>query len=207
MKPRRTLLLVSAALGLLLTSCVDSKNPLSDPDKSKADARLVGVWRARGEDGDATYYHVGRVGEKLPQGVLGVTGVTHRKDGRLQRSDGEFLVFPTVIGDASYLNLSEGSEEQIKTLEEKGWKPDTVTDYIILKYRVDGDTLLIWTMDVDAKERAIKAGQIKGIVRTEKDSFTKTVEFTDTTENVRRFVASAGDGLFNKEPLRLERVK
>jgi hypothetical protein len=33
------------------------------------------------------------------------------------------------------------------------------------------------------------------------------VLFTDTTENLAKFVAEAGDGLFSKDALRLERVK
>jgi len=44
-------LLPMAAMCLLFTSCFDSKVPLSDPAKSKADERLVGVWRLRNDDG------------------------------------------------------------------------------------------------------------------------------------------------------------
>ena len=51
-------LLSVAALSLLLTSCFDTKNPLSDPQKSKPDDRLSGVWRQRGESGEMNYFSV-----------------------------------------------------------------------------------------------------------------------------------------------------
>lgn len=90
--------LTSVAVAFLLfAGCDDSKNPLSDPQKSKPDTRLTGVWRLRGDGGEVTYYHIGTMGDK--------------------------------------------------------------------------------------------------------------VMFTDTTENLARFIAEAGDSLFAKEPLRLERVK
>ena len=64
MKTKRLAQLLSmAAVSLLLTSCFDSKVPLSDPHKSKADDRLTGVWRFRGDSGEMNYYHFGRVGE------------------------------------------------------------------------------------------------------------------------------------------------
>ena len=38
-------------------------------------------------------------------------------------------------------------------------------------------------------------------------SFPTRVRFTDTTENLAKFVAAASDGLFADEPLRFERVR
>jgi hypothetical protein len=70
----------------------------------------------------------------------------------------------------------------------------------------EGDALLLWGMDGDAKRQAIEGGKIKGVIE-EREHHGSRVEFTDTTENVARFVAGAGDGLFSKDVLRLERVK
>ena len=103
MKEVRPLLLV-AAFSLLLTSCFDTKNPLSDPQKSKPDDRLSGVWRFRGDGGEMNYYHIGHGGEKLPASVMRVVFVQHRPDGKMQ--SGELLIFPTSIGDKTYLNVS-----------------------------------------------------------------------------------------------------
>ena len=62
-------------------------------------------------------------------------------------------------------------------------------------------------MDTNVKERAIKSGKIKGLVEENKNTWITAVRFTDTPENLARFVAAAGDSLFVKEPLRLEKVE
>ena len=63
MKP---LFVLGVAMCLLASGCVpESKNPLSDPQTSKTDERLVGVWRAQGDNGSETYNHVGHAGEKF----------------------------------------------------------------------------------------------------------------------------------------------
>jgi hypothetical protein len=205
MRTFRFVSLLSIAACLLVTGCDDSKNPLSDPQTSKADERLVGVWRGRNEDGDLIYYHVGRVSDKLPQGVMWAVCVKH-KDGRVE-PPGQWLIFPTTLGGKTYLSVTEGTEQRVKLWEEKGWQPKADDYYFVLKYQIDGGKLSLWQMDRDAKERAIKGGKIKGVVERKKNQFVGRIAFTDTTENVARFVAGAGDGLFPKEWLRLERVK
>jgi hypothetical protein len=189
---------VSAAL-LSLTGCDDSKNPLSDPRTAKPDERLVGVWRLPEEDGGLTYYHVGRAGDKSPKGMLQVAYVRHEK-GKIS-SSGEFFAFPTVLGEKRYLNVALEEEPRTKPSGEKVWKAEQVVSYFVFKYQVEGDHLLLWPVNSNVKKQAIKDGKIKGVV--EEGLSTK---FTDTTENVARFVAQAGDGLFAEKPLRLERI-
>ena len=157
------LFLSLAVVCLLFSGCDDSKNPLSDPQKSKPDVRLAGVWRVRDTEGDVTYYHIGTVGEKLPPSLMRVIGVTHKKNGRLE-SAGEFLIFPTTLGDTTYLNLAGGDQRHIKLLEEKGWSPEAVGGFFLLKYTVEGDALTVWPMDADAKRQAIEAGKVKGVI-------------------------------------------
>ena len=192
-------LLFVAAFSLLLTSCFDTKNPLSDPQKSQPDDRLCGVWRFRGDSGEMNYYHIGHVGEKLPASVMQVIFVQHMTDGSVE-SD-QLLLFPTTIGDKTYLNVAEATPVLLKLLEEKGWTNEAVNEYLILRYQITGDTLAIQWIDNDAKKRAVEAGKIQGTV--EKDQG----HFSDTTENLAKFVAEAGDDLFAKDVLRLARVK
>ena len=116
MKKLRPLLSV-AAVSLLLMSCIESENPLSDPQKSKPDDRLTGVWRFRGDSGEMNYYHIGHVGEKLPASVMQVIFVQHMTDGRMGSRD--LLAFPTTIGDKNYLNVADIDTAQVKLLEEK----------------------------------------------------------------------------------------
>ena len=205
MKTRRFFLLATlSVVGLLAVGCDDSKHPLSDPNNSKPDARLAGVWRARGNDGEVTYYHFGRPGDKLPESVMRLVEVKHSKEGKIPPT-GEFLIFPTTLGNSAYLNLTDGKEEQIKRIEENGWKPESMDSFILFKYKIEGDTLLAWGMDGEAKKRAIESKKIQGTI--EKQDSGEKVRFTDTTENLARFVAGAGDSLWSKDVLRLERVK
>ena len=202
MKTRAFLLPITMAVAaVLLTSCDDSKNSLSDPQKSKADRRLAGVWRHQDQHGNVTYYHIGAVGDKLPESVMGVVTVTHCQDGTIQRP-GELLIFPTSIGDNGYLNVTGGKEEHFKKIAEKGW--GSVGGYFLLKYQVEGDTLLAWPMDRNAKEQAIRTGKIAGVI--DKEALGKKIKFTATTEDLARFVATAGDTLFSTKVIRLERV-
>lgn len=57
MKP---LFLLGVAVCLGTAGC-DSDNPLSDPQTSKADERLAGIWREPHGDVDF-YYHIGHAG-------------------------------------------------------------------------------------------------------------------------------------------------
>ena len=160
------------------------QNPLSDPQTSKPDERLVGVWRWRNEDGSVIYYHAGHAGDKFPDSVLRVAFVRH-VEGKVE-SPGESWMFPTVLGEKSYLNAIDKKGQRDKPSEERGWRTEAVDSYYILKYQVDGDRLLVWEMDADAKKQAIKDGQIKGVIEPNKPA-----KFTDTTENLARFFAEA----------------
>ena len=194
MKP---LFLISVAACLFASGC-DSKNPLSDPQTSKADERLAGVWLNRGADGDVNY-HAGHAGEKFPACMMRVVGIKHNK-GNVEPA-GEFLIFPTALGDKTYLNVVVlgRDDKPIKNLGEKGWKAVEVDSYTFYKYKFDGDKLLLYGIDEEAKKKAIKSGKVTGTIEN------NSVKFTDTTENVARFVKEAGDSLWT-EPGRLERV-
>ena len=190
-----------AAACLPLVSCIDSKGPLSSPEKAKADLELAGVWRAKRNDGSVQYYHVARTGDKLPAGILRAVSTVHAVNGTLWRPD-EMLLFSSDIGNDRYLNIAAVNKTALDQLEKSGWDDKLVQGYFIGKYQVQGDALTIWSIDREAKRRAIQSGKIKGTV--EKND----VFFTDTPENVAALLAApANADLFNKEPIRYERVK
>ena len=83
---------------------------------------------------------------------------------------------------------------------------ETVAAFLILRSQVTGDTLTVQWLDGDAKKRAIEAGKIKGKIEKDPDGNDR-VHFTDTTENLTKFVAQAGADLYSKDVLKLERVK
>jgi len=189
------------AILLLASGCEDSKNPLSSPETSKVDQRLLGVWRYQGEEGEVTYYHMGQAGEKFPGGMMRI--VTVRHDRTKVESPEECLAFRTALGDKDYLNVVlEGDKKLVKLLNEKGWNADAIESYTFVKYQVDGDKVRMWLTDDDAKKAAIQSGKLKGVVEANKPS-----KLTDSTENVARFVVEADEGLFKSQELfQFERI-
>ena len=139
----------------------------------------------------------------FPRGVTRIVVVTH--DQADVKPPGEWLAYPTVLGGKTYLNVVI-DQKQVKRLDENGWEPNAVECYTFVKYRLDGDKLVMWTINEPAKGTAIKSGKIKGI-KTGKLDMEDLYRFTDTTENVAHFVANAPDSLWDKLPGQLERVK
>ena len=188
---------------LLIAGCDDSTVPLSDASKASLDKQLVGLWKHDHQNG-VTYYHVGLLGDNAPEGVMRVVVVSRQNDGELQQPS-QLIAFRSDINGRSYLNLAGATQEKLTSIRENGWQADMLDSYILVKYRVEDDGLLLWAMDKEAKKKAIQDGKIKGEIK-EGDGGTR-VRFTDTTENLAKFVAAAGDGLFADEPLRFKRVR
>jgi hypothetical protein len=173
-----------------LASCIDSTNPLSNPKEAKVDKELVGVWQNMSENGDVGYLHVGRVGgAKLPDGILRLITAGHNRNGTLG-SPGELLAFTSVLGKNRFLNilLIDNKDEDdadakdgddgngLRKLEKSGWKPSLIKGYLILKYEVQGDSVVFWTADQKVKRRWIEEKKIAGTVDKNVAYFTGTTE-------------------------------
>jgi hypothetical protein len=195
MKPAIFLIL---AIVSLACGCVDSKNPLSTADSAKVDDRLIGTWRETNPQGE-TLYHVGLAGEKYPSGMLRIVQIT-RRDKTLEPPI-EYVAFTTTLAGKSYLNVVL-DPAQVKVFNESGWKADAIDGYIFVKYEIDGDKAKVWATDMKAKVDAINAGKMHGVARKENND----VRFTDSGEKVAKFIAAAGDDLWQNEPGHLERV-
>jgi len=203
MKSRRFFRWVSlAGAFLLLTSCIDSKNPLSSPQKAEVDDQLMGVWRTTSDAGDVEYCHIGRAGDELPPGITRAVSVTHTNDGTLEEP-GDLLVFSTILSENRYLNVLAIDEKNRDQVEENGYKPKLIEGYWFVKYRIKGDSLDVWTMNSDAKRKAIQSGKIKGTVKE------NTSMLTDTPENLASLLSSEeGAKLFAEgQTIHDERVK
>jgi hypothetical protein len=191
---RRIAAAALAGLCLSLTSCIDSQNPLCSPENAKVDAAILGIWRVKAENGDLQYYHIARAGARLPEGVLRIVVVSYAKNGSISRP-GEMFAFATVIGANRYLNVALVDDKDIDHFDKPGWKPNLVKGYILVKYQVNGDALMLWNMDQDAKRQMIDAGKAKGTVTK------NAVYFTDTSESVAKLLAaSKANALFTKKP-------
>ena len=213
MNARHPFFLMFLAAGCLLAAgCDDSKNPLSDPGQSKPDPRLAGVWRCKpgASGGDVMYYHVAPAGGKLPASIMWVVlndSATQPKQDQLGTWPDVMVGFPTVLGKTTYLNLggstAPNAMDKLEAERLEGRGHGELFHLQIPRRRRHGPAL---GDGRGRKKQAIQSGKIKGVIEKSSDG-EESIRLTDTTENQARFVAAAGDGLFKKEPVRLERVK
>ena len=166
---------------------VESRHPLSDPQKAKIEDRAVGTWRAT-INTNQYYLHAGTgniVGKSdWMELVLVLPGAkplfyVHHKIG-----------FASVIGGQNYFNVANLS---VLPTQIRGSKPEelaaAVERYDILKYEMNGDTMYIWAADQKFIKAAIEAGKIKGHGAT----------IDDTTENLIRFIESSPPALWGNK--------
>lgn len=201
----RPMLVVVAVCSLLLPSCtyVDSQHPVSDPHQAKPDSRLIGLWRFH--NGEFCYFHVGRAGGKLPKSALRIISVTRTSGGELWPS--ELLALPATIDNKTIMSIAECEPSQMKLLVENGWTDDSLSVYRILQYEIAGDVLTLKFTKNETWKRAVESGKIKGLIEPDERGLTR-VRCTDTMENLAKFVAEAGDDLFeSKGEMRLKRVE
>jgi hypothetical protein len=187
----KTTLLILGLLCPMLASCVDSDNPLSDPNHPTIERNLTGVWRLVEDEGEITYYHVGLAGENFPVGMMRVRPIHFKANGVLDKPDGDLLVFATTLGKNRYLNVTGFSPENQKKVQDGKWDPSMAEGYFIFKYEIRDKKLILAGMDPEQKEKAIKTGKIKGDIKD------KNNRITDSTENFARLVAApAAENLF-----------
>jgi hypothetical protein len=176
----------------LLTSCAQSRNPLSDPDHSKPDARLYGQWEFRdAKPGEVAYLFVGRVNNQIedaPAGMMFAELLGLDRDQKLSTTGAAFFV--TSIGKDNYLSLF--LPEQLKTRLPPRWKLADLNAFELWKYAVSDNHLTVWAMDYDAAAREVKNGQLKG-------QFTKAtigpgnLTLSNSTAELVRFLKNGGD--------------
>jgi hypothetical protein len=189
--------------------CVESKTPVSDPEKAKVDQRLLGVWRTKGEDGSVTYYHIGLAGGKLPNGILRAWTITHRKDGTLETIMGGIMssfLFSSEVGKSQFLNVVavSGIPEVLK-MERSGWKSKVVESYYIAKYQIEGDTLTLESPNYKVLQKAIQIGKIKGHIQ--ENDIDDVAVLTDTSEDLARFLTDSENAKLFSDKTSYQRVK
>ena len=166
---------------------VESRRPLSDPQKAKIDNRPVGTWRAT-LDGKQYFLHAG-TGNIVGKSDWMELVLVHPGEKPLFYLHHK-IGFVSVIGGQNYFNVANLS---VQTTQVRGSKPEelaaAVERYDILKYDVNGDTMDIWSADQKFVRAAIEAGKIKGNGATIEDSM----------ENLIRFIESSPPALWGKK--------
>ena len=189
-----------ATASLLLAGCLpESKNPLSTPANSTVDQRLEGIYVARRENKDddlsSMHFHYRGVkanGRVLATPWLDVLDVEHERAGGMKAS--AYRVLTTHIGEQDYMSFQDLNKGKDKA------------PYHFARYEFSWTgTLRIWLINSDAVADAIKAGKLRGTVKTRK--YTNDINITDSTERLAAFVkASDSAKLFEGKPMVLHRV-
>jgi hypothetical protein len=194
----RVFRLLPAALALCLASCVESTNPLSDPDKATQDAKLHGVWARSDASGGTHIVVIGRADEvnrtdtNVPAGIMRYAYSMIDADANVRRPSSEGL-FVTTLGKESYANIFD-----IASLDLSGdspWDKNRIRQYRLIKYRANGNKLEVWNGAIEAMAKAIESGKVRGDVEHEDNDPSKPVKaarFTDTTANLARYLAGGG---------------
>ena len=184
--------LMCLVLVILIPACdVRSSNPLSDPATAKVDESLVGKWETKPKDGldDGFLLFEKKVPAGFPEGVLKMT-----MKGRVD------FVFCTQVKGRSYANVCLVQSEKMMD-----WEKLRAKGFLIYRYSIKDDVLLVECMEKKAAETAVNNGKLAGVIQRDRLLIPGSVSLTDTSDNVADFVTSA-DARFN-EVRTLVRVK
>lgn len=173
-KPIATLV-AGWCLTLILSACVpESVHPLSDPAQAKVDVRLVGLWSARKDDGDAFLHFITR-----SDGWTEIVMVSYR-NGREAGDWSVFRMFPSRIDGRDYMNVRFIAEAAERANSE---------NFVLARYHLSrDDALSIWSISESAGHTAIKAG-LEGSVR--KALFGDDILFEAKSEDLAEFLRSS----------------
>jgi hypothetical protein len=114
---------------------------------------------------------------------------------------------PATIDNKTVVSIAKCEPSQLKLLIDNGWTDVSLSAYWILQYEIAGDVLTLQFTNTETWKQAVETGKIKGSIEKGDGGMTR-VRCTDTMENLAKFVAEAGDDLFeSKGEMRLKRVE
>jgi hypothetical protein len=192
-----------AAACVALTGCIpESVNLIAPASQSFVDKRLDGVWVARNDDNkEVTYYHFqhrrseGQDKKVRVSNWLDVAGIAHNRTGTMGLA--AYAALPARIGRSTYLSYAT---------EERPDKMDAATHYNFARYEFSlRGRLKIYLADNNAFVEAVRSGQLRGKVKTNK--YGSDVKITDSSGHIAAFIEKTGDAkLFGGKPMVLHRV-
>ena len=192
-----------------LSGCINSKHPLSDPEKATVDQELLGTWLWKPTSTRVDEWDVAKAGEGFPDGML-----------KLQKTGGgaeeTFYLFSTKIGKDRYMNVAnfEGP-----TMPER-WDAKRVLHYELVHYQIDDGVLTTRKMNKDFLEKAVASRKLDGEgVLKEGEEFDFDVDLSDpavlddltnctltaSSKQLREFFAKHRDELSGNENLKATR--
>ena len=209
------MLLCCGLLGLL-SGCAASVHPLCDPATAEPDKRLVGMWERRdGEEAShVSYLHIAREPTRAfdtsrpePEpGLMRCWATGHDEKTSVGDDFGGGRFLSTKIGYLDYASIviddfaqHAKPAEQGEAAPESEGAPGQKPRFIIVRYDVTDDVLVVWPANQDDVAQSIESGQIAGIARRKvrrpgQFEFGKWEEVTLTasTEELRKFFEAGG---------------
>jgi hypothetical protein len=187
--------LTVAVLALCLTSCIESKNPLSDPDRSIPDPQLYGVWIHK-KEGVTTTMVIGRANEierkDVPVGIMRATKSSIDSKG-LVSSPTEWTFFASALDSGGYMNRFDPSA--LNYFKYNTWDKWVIENYTLVKYRVSGDKLEVWVGSETALGNAIQRGDLGGEVIRNKNNAVIRGKLTASTDNLVNYINQGGTNI------------
>lgn len=211
-------ILFCCGLLALLTGCAASVHPLCDPATAEPDKRLVGMWERRdGEEAShVSYLHIAREATRAldtsraePEpGLMRCWGTGHNEKTSVGEDFGGGRFLCTKIGYLDYASfviddLAQHAKKAEQGEAAAGAAPDNATGpkprFMIVRYDVTDDVLVVWPANQDDVAQSIESGQIAGVARRKvrqpgQLEFGKWEEVTLTasTEELRKFFEGGG---------------
>lgn len=201
MKAFRTLTILCAGLGLLLTGClpVTSKAPVGTTVGQGTDPALIGTWRPvpgkgkKDENGPPGYFHLIADRDGTVTALLVSTGEAAKKNGEWSL----YRVASATLGGHHYLNV------QIVGDNGKPSKDPDANIPVLYRFGPHG-RLMLYLMSEKGATAAIHSGAIEGRVDEGKYG---DVQLTATPEKLDAFLASdQGAALFTEKLVTLKKA-
>lgn len=169
--------------------------PLSDPNTSSIDERLVGKWEVHAGEGKGTRIFIEKLDEK---NICKILFQPLNESTKVTQIELRTLFFSTYINGENYLNL------RVFTLSNPDGKLEHHEDnnYHIIKYEFDSrNKLILLAPDSHTLSSAITRGKLHV-----KDSKERNIQINNSSEHLRNFVKSNKNDLSFFEICKLKRV-
>lgn len=134
-----------------LSGCVESKHPLSDPEKADIHAEIVGIWIWEGSGVKGDEWTIAAAGKGFPRGILRITA---QQDGKTET----LFAFSTKLDGHHYLNAVNFKGEVLP----KKWDKQLVKSYTLMPYSISKDTFTGTLFNSKYISNAIHAKQVAG---------------------------------------------
>jgi len=159
-------LLLRCPLGIFLlsalatfTSCLESKNSVTDAKQGGRDRALCGAWKYKDKDGILWTLQLGYLDGEFKSPWMGCTFATTDET---EHASSYLPCFVSRVAGVNYLNLAGEIDLTANQIAADAALLEKIHQYSILKYEIKDATLILTTADDSFLKKAITAGSIKG---------------------------------------------